>query len=293
MRSDKNNLTLNEGSPLIQAMRMPPGIPVFDEENTPGYGYGSAYLPNFGTNPLGLIELRDDDVQRNQAFGTVYGQYELLDGLNYRLNAGFSYEDLESRFFQKGGGLPRQNNPRDPAFLDVGRDDYTSVLLENLLTYDRTFAGTHSFNAVAGYTEQQTERDWLWAHRREFADEDLRQIGAGVENLDNDGFAIESRLRSFLGRVNYSLADRYLLTASYRRDGSSRFGPGNRWGNFWSGSLGWVMSEEPFFANIPLLGGADFFKLRASYGVLGNQDFADYQFAGLIQNRSYLFGNNG
>jgi TonB-dependent starch-binding outer membrane protein SusC len=291
-RSNRSNLVLNEGSPLIQAMRMPPGIPVFDENNTPAYGYGSAFLPNFGTNPLGLIELRDDDSQRNQAFGTVYGQYQLLEGLSYRLNAGFSYDDLENRFFQKAGGLPRQNNPRDPAYLDVGRDDYTSVLLENLLNFDRTFASRHDVNAVAGYTEQQTERNWLWAHRREFADEDLRQINAGVENLDNDGFAIESRLRSFLGRINYALDDRYLLTASFRRDGSSRFGPGNRWGNFWSGSAGWVVSEEPFFANLPLLGGADFLKLRASYGVLGNQDFDDYQFAGLVQSRSYLFGNS-
>lgn len=290
-RSNRSNLVLNEGSPLIQAMRMPPGIPVFNEDNTPAYGYGSAYLPNFGTNPLGLIELRDDDVQRNQAFGTLYGEYELLEGLRYRLNAGFSYEDLESRFFQKAGGLPRQNNPRDPAFLNVGRDDYTSLLFENLLTYQSTFADVHDVNAVAGYTEQQTERNWLWGHRRGFADEDLRQIGAGVENLDNDGFAIESRLRSFLGRVNYAFDGKYLLTASFRRDGSSRFGPGNRWGNFWSGSAGWVMSDEAFFSRIPLLGGADFFKLRASYGVLGNQDFDDYQFAGLVQSRSYLFGN--
>ncbi|HEX6927082.1 MAG TPA: TonB-dependent receptor [Longimicrobiaceae bacterium] len=292
-RSNRNNLVLNEGSPLINAMRMPPGIPVFDEANNPPYGYGSAFLPNFGTNPLGLIEQRDDQFQRNQVFGTVFGEYSLLDGLNYRLNIGFSYDDLENRFFQKAGGLPRQNNPRDPAFLNVGRDDYTSLLFENLLSYNQTFGGLHDVNAVVGYTEQKTERDWLWAHRRGYADESLRQIDAGTENFDNRGFAIESRLRSFLGRINYSYDGRYLLTASFRRDGSSRFGPGNRWGNFWSGSAGWVVSEEPFFSSIPLLGGANFLKLRASYGVLGNQDFADYQFAGLVvQNRSYLFGES-
>lgn len=289
-RSNRTNLVLNEGSPLIQAMRMPPGIPVFDEENNPPYGYGSQFLPNFGTNPLGLIEQRDDTAERNHAFGTLFAQFELLDGLNYRLNAGFSYEDLETRFFQKEGGMPRQNNPRDPAFLDVGRDDYTSLLLENLLSYDSRI-GPHGINAVAGYTEQQSDRGWLWGHRRDYLDENLRQIDAGVSNLSNRGFAIESRLRSYLGRVNYSLSDRYLATASFRRDGSSRFGPGNRWGNFWSASVGWVLSEEPFFSGIPLIGGADFLKLRASYGVLGNQDFDDYQFAGLVaQNRSYLFG---
>src|SRR5690606_16970358 len=74
-RSNRSNLVLNEGSPLINAMRMPPGIPVFDEANNPPYGYGSAFLPNFGTNPLGLIEQRDDQFQRNQVFGTVFGEY--------------------------------------------------------------------------------------------------------------------------------------------------------------------------------------------------------------------------
>jgi TonB-linked SusC/RagA family outer membrane protein len=282
---------LNEGSPLIQAMRMPPGIPVRDENNVPAYGYGSAYLPNFGTNPVGMLEQKDDMTRSSQVFGTLYGQYELLDGLSYRLNLGFSYNDLRNTFFQKAGGMPRQNNPRDPAFYEVGRDNYTSLLVENLLSYNRRFGELHDVNAVAGYTEQRNDREWLWAYRRDYADENLRQINAGISNLDNDGFTVESRLRSFLGRINYSLADRYLVTASYRRDGSSRFGPDNRWGDFWSGSVGWVISDEEFFAGIPLLGRANFVKLRASYGTLGNQDFDDYQFAGLIaQNQSYMFG---
>lgn len=291
-RSNKNNLTLNEGSPLIQAMRMPPGIPVFDSTKVPAYGYGSAYLPNFGTNPLGMLEQREDLTQTSQAFGTLYGEYQVLDGLSYRLNLGFSYNDLENRFFQKAGGMPRQNNPRDPAELNVGRDNYTSLLFENLLTYNTTFGDLHNVNAVVGYTEQKSDREFLSAYRRQYFDEDLREIDAGIGNLDNEGFSVESRLRSYLARVNYALADRYLVTASYRRDGSSRFGPGNRWGDFYSGSLGWVISDEPFFESIPLLGNADFMKLRASYGTLGNQDFADYQFAGVVaQNQSYMFGN--
>jgi TonB-dependent starch-binding outer membrane protein SusC len=292
VRSNKNNLTLNEGSPMVQAMRMPPGIPVRDANNLPAYGYGSAYLPNFGTNPVGMLEQKDDLTTSNQAFGTLYGQYELPAGLNYRLNLGFSYDDRRNSFFQMAGGMPRQNNPRDPAFLNVGRDNYTSLLVENLLNFNRRF-GLHDVNAVAGYTEQRNDREWLWASRRDYADESLRNINAGISNLNNSGFSVESRLRSFLGRVNYALADRYLLTASYRRDGSSRFGPENRWGDFYAGSLGWVVSDEPFFQTIPGLGRASFLKIRGSYGTLGNQDFDDYQFAGLIaQNQSYLFGGS-
>jgi TonB-linked SusC/RagA family outer membrane protein len=292
-RSNKNNLTLNEGSPLIQAMRMPPAIPVVDSSNVPTYGYGSAYLPNFATNPVGMLEQRQDLTERAQAFGTLFGQYQLIDGLNYRLNLGFSYDDAETTFFQKSGGMPRQNNPRDPAYLNVGHDNSSSLLVENLLNYSARF-GVHDVNAVAGYTEQQNTFEYLSAYRREYVDEDLRQINAGISNLNNSGFTVESALRSYLARVNYGFADKYLVTASYRRDGSSRFGPDNRWGDFYSGSLGWVMSEEPFYQDIPFLGSSvGFFKLRASYGTLGNQDFDDYQYAGLIaQNQSYILGGN-
>jgi TonB-linked SusC/RagA family outer membrane protein len=292
-RSFKNNLDLNEGqSPLIHAMRLPPGIPIYDPNNPTGFGFGSQYLPNFGTNPVGLLALIDNTRRTHQAIGTVFGEYELLKDLRYRLNLGVGYDDFEDRFFTRAGGMPRQNNPVDPAALNVGRDEQTSRLIENLLSFDRTI-GNHTVNAVVGYTEQQTTRDFLWARRRNFPDENLQEIGAGVSELDNNGFQVNTRLRSYLARINYTLGSRYLATASFRRDGSSRFGPGNRWGNFAAGSLGWVVSEESFFPRIPLLGHAGFLKLRASYGTLGNQDFDDYQFAGLVAlNQSYLFGND-
>ena len=291
-RSFKNNLDLNEGqSPLIHAMRMPPGIPIYEPNNPTGFGFGSQYLPNFGTNPVGLLALVDNTRRTHQAMGTVFGQYELLSDLRYRLNLGVSYDDFEDRFFTRAGGMPRQNNPRDPAALNVDRDNQTSLLIENLLSFDRTL-GNHAVNAVVGYTEQQTKRDFLWARRRTFPDENLREIVGGLGDLDNDGFRVDTRLRSYLARATYGFGNRYLATVSFRRDGSSRFEPGSRWGNFGAGSLGWVVSEESFFPRIPLLGRADFLKLRASYGTLGNQDFDDYQFVGLVaEQQSYLFGN--
>ena len=276
-------------SPLVEAVRMVPAIPV-REEATGLWGRGSTAIPTFASNPVGLLQLRDDERQTNQAIGTLYAQLGLLESLNYRLNLGFSYNDQTSRNFNRVGVL-RQNNPLDPASLDINDDLDTSLLVENLLTLNRMF-GNHNVNAVLGATAQRTQRDNLFARRRSFADENLQQINAGVADLNNGGFRTESVLHSYLGRVSYALAERYLAEASFRRDGSSRFGPGNRWGNFYAGSLGWVISEEEFFQSIPLLGGMDFLKLRASYGTLGSQDFDDYQYSGLVAaNRNYMFGN--
>jgi len=293
-RSFKDNLDLGgQGSPLIEAVRAVPGISIRDSTTASGYGFGSAYLPGFFDNPVGLLENRDITRLTNQSFGTVYGEYTLPLNLRYRLNVGFSYDDYNDRDFRTANfNLIRQNNPVNPAELRDTRDNNTSLLLENLLSFDRAF-GPHAVNAVAGYTEQRTQRDYLTAYRRSFPDESRRELDAGTENQSNGGFQIDSRLRSYLVRANYALADRYLVTASFRRDGSSRFAPSNRWGNFGAGSVGWIVSEEGFFQSSALARPISFLKLRASYGTLGNQDFADYQFAGLVApNRSYLFGGD-
>jgi TonB-linked SusC/RagA family outer membrane protein len=280
-------------SPVIEAMRFNPAVPIRDSANAAvgGYGIGSSYLPTFGTNPVGLLETADATRLTNQAFGTVYGEFAILGNLRYRLNIGFNYDDNNDRVFRERV-LLRQNNPLDPASLNNTRDNSTSLLTENLLSLDQRFGG-HNVNAVAGYTEQRQRFDRLNAFRRTFDDPNLRQIDAGSSDFNNRGFQEDARLRSYLVRATYSFADRYLATASFRRDGSSRFAPGNRWGNFGAASLGWIVSEEGFFRNSALARPISFLKLRASYGTLGNQDFADYQFAGLVeQNRSYLFGGN-
>ncbi len=288
-RAVRNNL---RGNPLLEAVRMPPVIAVYDENNVSGYGFGSAAVPTFGTNPVGQLEAASSTDNLNQIIGTVYAGLRLPYNLAYRFNLGANYQDLNWRNFVRSGSL-RLNNPIDPSQLTDRRDNSYTVLFENLLNFDQAF-GSHEINAVAGYTEQHEQFNRLQAFRRNFPDENLQQIDAGTSELNNNGYENQARLRSFLGRVNYTFADRYLFTGTVRRDGSSRFGPENRWGNFGSLSAGWVVSEEGFYGGIPLLGsGVNCLKLRASYGVLGNQDIGDYQYAGTVGlNRSYLFGNN-
>ncbi|HEX2094248.1 MAG TPA: TonB-dependent receptor [Longimicrobiaceae bacterium] len=283
------------GFPLIDVARLQPGIPVRDPNNASGYGYGSGsdrdFTATFGTNPVGAFEREDNTDISNRVLGSLYGEFGFTDYLKYRVNLGVDYQDLNWRQFIRQRQIRQNTVPTFNEGLDR-RDNTLSLLMEHLLTFDNAF-GDHALNAVAGVTEQTNRFERLEAYRRGFADEDITEIDAGTSNFANRGFEIPSALRGYLVRANYSFADRYLLTGTFRRDGSSRFGPGNRWANFASGSVGWVISEEPFFSSIPGLGrGLDYLKLRASYGSLGNQDIGDFQYAAaIVANQSYLFGN--
>ena len=282
-RSTRQGLS---GFPLIDVVRMLPSIPVRDPSNPSGYGYGSGANPTFGTNPLGLLERRPRTERSNQVIGSAFGEVRILPFLRYRLNLGLNYENYGRSEFNSIAQI-RQGSPNQFAELTEIRNTFTSLLAENLLSYDGEFGPAHRVSAVAGYAEQRDDADDLSAYRRGFSDENLRTINAGSENdLSNSGTTRRTVLQSWLFRANYTLLDRYLLTGSVRRDGSSRFGPNNRWGTFAAASIGWVASEEPFFQSIPLIGGADFLKVRLSTGTLGNQDIGDYRYTvPLDQNR--------
>lgn len=278
------------GFPLIDAMRMQPTIPIYDPANPSGYGYGSDANPTFGTNPIGAIEREDNSDDIAQLIGTVYGELRLFDNLKYRVNLGANKQDVNWRRFLRQRQVRQNDVPQETSLTDR-RDNLTSTIFENLLTYTGAF-GKHDVNAVAGYTEQQETFRRLEAFRRGFPDENLPEINAGTSQFSNAGYKVENALRSYLVRANYAFDHKYLFTGSFRRDGSSRFGPSNRYGNFASVSVGWLMSDEAFFKSLPLLGGAsDYLKLRASRGKLGNQDIGDYQYAAaIVANQSYPFG---
>ena len=283
------------GFPLIDVVRFPPAIPVYDSTTSSGFGFGSNAVPTFGTNPVGELRMQDSWVRSNQVIGTTFAELQLFSTLRYRFNLGVNYAAGMQQSFIRQGQL-RFRDPLLPARLTSTQDERTSLLFEHLLTLDQTFgAGAHRLNAVAGYTEQRQILDQLAAYREGFSNEDLQVIDAGQRsNLNNAGSRFESALRALLVRANYAYRDRYLVTGSLRRDGSSRFGPGNRYGTFGAASVGWVVSQEPFYRSIPVLGrDVDYFKLRVSHGVLGNQDIGNYGFsAPIAQGLNYLFGSN-
>ncbi len=290
-RSNRNNIV---GFPLIDAVILTPVIAVRDENNLSGWGFGSGtdtdFTATFGTNPVGALDRETNRDIANRVLGNLYGEMGLIGGLRYRLNVGIDYEDLNWRQFIRLAQV-RQNTVQSYNEGRDRRDNTLNLLAENLLMFDGG-TGDHELSAVAGITEQMNRFRRVEAYGTTFPNENINEISAATANLDNDAFSTPSALRGYLARASYAYDGKYLLTGTFRRDGSSRFGPGNKWGNFFSGSAGYVLSEEDFYGSIPFLGTAvDYLKLRASYGSLGNQDIGDFQYqARIIGQQSYPFG---
>ena len=169
-------------------------------------------------------------------------------------------------------------------------------MFENTLNFNRTFNEKHNFGALLGYTAEQTRYENIYATKQNTPNNDpeLQYLDAAqlATSATAAGGAYESSILSFLGRVNYSYDDRYLATASIRRDGSSRFGKSNQYGNFPSFALAWKISNESFFVDLNqnILNSA---KLRAGWGQVGNQSISNYAFQNLISTNgqyAYLFG---
>jgi TonB-linked SusC/RagA family outer membrane protein len=162
--------------------------------------------------------------------------------------------------------------------------------LYGTLNYTRTFVRSHNIKVLAGYQQENFHRDQLDAFRSDLPAEDLWQIDIGSPALqNNNGSAVEWAMQSFFGRLNYDFKDKYLLEASFRNDGSSRFPKDNRWAFFPSVSAGWRVSEESFLSNIKW---TDELKLRASWGQLGNQNIGNYPYQNTLTATSYDFNGS-
>ncbi|NUO65252.1 MAG: SusC/RagA family TonB-linked outer membrane protein [Gemmatimonadaceae bacterium] len=285
----RSNFVNMNGFPLIDAVRMLPIVPVYDANTLGGYGFGNAATPTFGTNPVGAQLSHDNTSASNQLNGNVFAEAGLPFQLKLRGNLGLGYEDWNGRDFRRYVQL-RMNTAPDSAELNELRDHTITLLGETQLTWTGQY-GPHQVNATAAYTEQHQTYDRLSASRRGYDNPDLQTINSGTIRVRNGSNDFEANIHSMLARANYTLLDRYILTGSVRRDGSSRFGPGNRWGTFGAGSLGWIVSDEPMFGGIPFAHSLDYLKLRASLGTLGNQDFDNYQYeSSITANRNYRLG---
>jgi len=273
------------GNPVGSAVKM---IPVFDVyDPTAIGGFAGAYGPVVNVaNPVAQLHLESIKRDSNKVITDVYAQAELIKGLTYKINLGYTYNggygyDYQRRY--KVGTLFTQatNN------LTETRNEAHFLMLENTLNYNNTF-GKHSIQALAGYAWQQNRYKYTYASAQDLPD-GIDQMDAAAGTRNSGGNMTESRLISLLGRVVYSYDNRYLLTASFRRDGSSRFAPANRFGNFPSIALGWNIANEQFFA--PLASTINQLKLRASYGVLGNQEIGDYRYQqSIATGLSYVTG---
>lgn len=271
------------------AALMIPAFEIYDPEAVGGYAGAYGPVVNLG-NPLAQLNLRRNETTTANLINNTYAEISIFPFLKYKLNLGYTRrydKDFDYTYRYDVGTL--FTNPTNN--LTEKNKERSTILLENTLSFDKRI-GKHNIQALAGYTYQKYKYT-----ENEMSNKDLPD---GIFVMDaakgvptTNGSEKENVLLSMLGRVIYSFDDKYLLTATFRRDGSSRFASSNRYGNFPSVAVGWNVYRESFFKSSGLENVFSMLKLRGSYGVLGNQEIADYLYSSSIANNiNYVIGRD-
>jgi TonB-linked SusC/RagA family outer membrane protein len=274
---------LPSGAPFQDAIRLLPTIPVYDPNETTGsgFGYGSPAANTFGTNPVASQLIRQETQYNNRLQGSVNAEYAFFDFLSYRLNLGIETLDYVDRNSRKYGRIT-QNQPQNEyqSTLLERRGDNSFLILENILDFNKRF-GDNGLNVIVGYSEQRGRNTYSQGINRGYGVGPNYNfvLSGGTTNPEVIGEEFEYSKRSYFTQAVYDYKNRYLITGSFRRDGSSRFDPNNRYGNFGAGSLGWRISEESFIKDsAPFISNL---KARFSYGVNGNDAIGEYRYQGV------------
>ncbi len=271
--SENNNVDNGKDSPLSYAVYLPPIYPLRNADGT----YGSQVRnPEIWAgdvaNPVGIAENITNFTSRNGLIASGYAQLQLIDGLAYKLSLNGSLENQRLKYYRPsfvdtdGSRAPKTADARNETSLN--RD----WLVEQTLNYNKTLFTKHVINLLAGYTTQKSYGEFARVNAQNFPNDVVRTLSAG-QIVGGTNTETEYSLISYLGRFNYAYDDKYLFSASIRTDGSSRFGANNKWGTFPSVSAGWRVSGESFMRNVRPVSDL---KLRASWGLVGNNRIGDY-----------------
>jgi TonB-linked SusC/RagA family outer membrane protein len=242
--------------------------------------------------------LSDQWVNQTKAFGsynTVYGEVKIpgIEGLKYRINLGLNFR-MSNGGTYTGEGI-NNSNATNVSTASVSNSLTTNWVVENLLNYDRTFAGKHQVNVVAMYSAEETlyNRSRMTARdipANHFQFYNLGQAAGEIAVTPGDQQYEKSGLLSWMGRAMYAYDNRYMLTATVRSDASSRLAPGHQWHTYPAVSAGWNIGRESFMKDIPVI---DMLKLRVGYGQTSNQSVSPYATLGRLSTRPYNFGSEG
>ena len=246
--------------------------PTFPVTNSDGSWYETGAGRQSVRNPVALARQVDDFSKMTRSLGNVSADIDLTEGLTFRMNYGADRSQSTRRTF-----LPK-NSPVGAEFggraIQANRER-TSQTFQSYLTYNEIFDIDHTVDILAGYEHNEFLFEEFRAETRDFVTDALgyNSLEAGAQLIPPTSQKETSRLISFFGRVNYNYRQRYYLTGVLRRDGSSRFGDGNKWAMFPAVSGAWRISEESFLAGNDLF---DDLRLKAGWGVVGSQEIANY-----------------
>mgnify|MGYP001256551730 CR=1 FL=1 len=261
-------------------VNLTPSTPIYNEDGT----YASGYRENNGYNPILEAEVNDYYARTVRAMGTAKIAYNVWDNLKVSSVFTVDYSLTKDFFFQSPDGRDGATYQGRGRMQMTDRIRYTS---QNNLTYSKTF-GKHSVSAVAAFEVMKYDYEDLYAAKKTYGQDINTSLGNAADPIDADQKLQEDALMSYVASVNYSYDDKYYASFSFRRDGSSRLSPDTRWGNFWSLSASWRLSQERFMQ--PLKSVLSDLKLRASYGVNGNLPSSYYGYQSTYTTGAFYSG---
>ena len=261
-------------------VNLTPSTPIYNEDGT----YASGYRENNGYNPILEAEVNDYYARTVRAMGTAKIAYNVWDNLKVSSVFTVDYSLTKDFFFQSPDGRDGATYQGRGRMQMTDRIRYTSP---NNLTYSKTF-GKHSVSAVTAFEVMKYDYEDLYAAKKTYGQDINTSLGNAADPIDADQKLQEDALMSYVASVNYSYDDKYYASFSFRRDGSSRLSPDTRWGNFWSLSASWRLSQERFMQ--PLKSVLSDLKLRASYGVNGNLPSSYYGYQSTYTTGAFYSG---
>jgi TonB-linked SusC/RagA family outer membrane protein len=251
--------------------------------------YGDpVYYTKDGDNPILRAKSMDNRLNNSRIYGNVYGEYEIIPALKFKTSVGIDANFNRTSMWQ--GKIHRGFYNHPQATLNENFNNRFFWLIESTLSYSKNF-GYHSLSVVAGQTSQQNKDNWLSSVGTDYLNENLQVInGSDVSLRTTTGSASNATLASYFGRIDYSFKDRYLLSMSLRRDGSSNFGENNKWGYFPAVSAGWRLSQESFMKSTEKI--ISDLKIRGSWGRVGNDAIPAFGYASTIRSGTdnYVLG---
>tara|TARA_R110002020_G_scaffold264813_3_gene479532 strand:+ start:10852 stop:13884 length:3033 start_codon:yes stop_codon:yes gene_type:complete len=285
--SNRNNEPFSGGrSQLEHIVKSVPYIPIRDASRLGGFRATDRVDGSDPENPVLNATLRRNNDQNFKMLGSAYINVNIIDGLDYKfllgMDVGIGNNYQYSPSFNAG-----DFQIATFASISQNRSTYVSPLFSNQLTYSKDL-GKHHFDLLGVIEKQTSTSSGLSGNGQNALTNDVREL-QGIENQTTSSNRTEYALISYIGRANYDYNQKYLISASIRRDGGSRFGPNNKWGVFPSVSAGWRVSQENFMKGISAISDL---KIRGSYGETGNNNIGDYVYQGTI-NSNMFYNFNG
>jgi len=286
-----NSLTLNHDIKssgdwnIRNAMLALPTQPVYRADGNYSGPIGQPLNSGDITNPIGTAKTVENATNGYNLMGSIYAELEIMKDLKFKSTFG-----LQANFWDSRTWSPKRawdSSVTLNSYLGEQYNKNLTWLWDNTLTYDKTF-GKHKLGVMAGTSAQENRYDYMNGSIQNFASEVTQQLNNGILLPTVGGTTTSYSMFSYMGRVNYAYADKYLLTATLRQDGSSRFGEKNKYGLFPSASAAWRISEEDFFKSITFVNDL---KIRAGFGATGNQSIGNYSFASSLNTVKYNFNN--